>query len=279
MRLIDADAIKYREYLEPMGNGMYVHVGIVDDKEIDAMPTIEAVSLERDIPKAPTDKELEEDAYGAWGSLYGHCPNCKGTVYDEQNYCEKCGQRLDWSREQGILETTRNYSKRENGDPNGFNDETVQALKDTTDRKNLSKVYDTLDDMYADISERGQIRHGKWIGKSTGGEHFYCCSECGEHVLEIGVPWFKYCPNCGAKMDAEPRDSIRSGQNMREIIVKVNGFQREGHEPVLQYERELIRCKDCKHWDGDDCETFCSELGIFGTDPNSFCSYAKRKEE
>jgi hypothetical protein len=41
----------------------------------------------------------------------------------------------------------------------------------------------------------------------------------------------------------------------------------------------LIRCKDCKYWDGDDGDTFCSELGIFGTDPNSFCSYAKRKEE
>lgn len=40
---------------------------------------------------------------------------------------------------------------------------------------------------------------------------------------------------------------------------------------------ELIRCKDCKHWSGDDDDTFCSELGIFGTDPNSFCSYAKRK--
>ena len=89
---------------------------------------------ERDIPKAPTDQQLEEDGYGAWGSLYGHCPNCKGTVYDEQNYCEKCGQRLDWG-----------------SDPNGFNEETVQALKDTTERKNLSKVYNTLDDMYADM--------------------------------------------------------------------------------------------------------------------------------
>ena len=47
-------------------------------------------------------------------------------------HCKDCGARMD-------------------GDPNGFNDETVQALKDTTDRKNLSKVYETLDDMYADM--------------------------------------------------------------------------------------------------------------------------------
>lgn len=66
---------------------------------------------------------------------------------------------------------------------------------------------------------------------------------------------------------------------MREMIVKVNGFQREGHEPVLQYAGELIRCKDCKHWSADDNETYCEELGIFGTSPNSFCSFARKKEE
>jgi len=48
--------------------------------------------------------------------------------------------------------------------------------------------------------------------------------------------------------------------------------------PIMRKE-ELIRCKDCKHWDGDDYETFCSELGIFGTDPNSFCSYGQRRKE
>ena len=42
---------------------------------------------------------------------------------------------------------------------------------------------------------------------------------------------------------------------------------------------ELIRCKDCKHWQCDDDESYCDELGIFNTDMNSYCSYAKRKEE
>ena len=41
----------------------------------------------------------------------------------------------------------------------------------------------------------------------------------------------------------------------------------------------VIRCKDCKHWDCDDGESYCDELGIFNTDMNSYCSYAKRKEE
>ena len=41
----------------------------------------------------------------------------------------------------------------------------------------------------------------------------------------------------------------------------------------------VIRCKDCKHWQCDDSESYCDELGIFNTDPTSYCSYAKRKEE
>ena len=41
----------------------------------------------------------------------------------------------------------------------------------------------------------------------------------------------------------------------------------------------VIRCRDCKHWQCDDGESYCDELCIFGTDMNSYCSYAKRKEE
>ena len=102
MRLIDADKLIEKiekdkftytiTYYQSGYNDGLFHVGVV----VDNFPIINAVPVERDIPKAPTDQQLEEDAYGAWGSLYGHCPNCKGTVYDEQNYCEKCGQRLDW---------------------------------------------------------------------------------------------------------------------------------------------------------------------------------------
>ena len=43
-------------------------------------------------------------------------------------------------------------------------------------------------------------RHGKWITKSTGGEYFDCCSECG-HIEWDGPS--KYCPKCGARMDED----------------------------------------------------------------------------
>ena len=44
------------------------------------------------------------------------------------------------------------------------------------------------------------VRHGKWITKSTGGEFFDCCSECG--YVEWDAP-NKYCPHCGSRMDEE----------------------------------------------------------------------------
>ena len=39
----------------------------------------------------------------------------------------------------------------------------------------------------------------------------------------------------------------------------------------------VIRCKDCKHWSGDDDETYCEELGILNTHYNSYCSWAEKK--
>ena len=92
MRLIDADAIKYHEYLEPMGNGMYVHAGIVDDKEIDAQPTIEAVPVRHGKWKKS----------GNWGRVY-KCDQC-GNYLDfdgvnagrgDANYCPNCGAKMD----------------------------------------------------------------------------------------------------------------------------------------------------------------------------------------
>ena len=48
-----------------------------------------------------------------------------------------------------------------------------------------------------------EVKHGHWINK---GFEPTRCSVCGITVDAInGIPWaiksFKYCPNCGAKMD------------------------------------------------------------------------------
>ncbi|MBR5607738.1 MAG: hypothetical protein IKW44_05050 [Bacteroidaceae bacterium] len=42
------------------------------------------------------------------------------------------------------------------------------------------------------------VVHGKWVEDEE--EGYYCCSKCGQAVAEECVPWFKFCPNCGAFM-------------------------------------------------------------------------------
>lgn len=49
--------------------------------------------------------------------------------------------------------------------------------------------------------------------------------------------------------------------------------------PTMEEGYELIRCKDCKYWESDDDESFCSDWGAYGTGAESYCSFAKRKEE
>ena len=39
---------------------------------------------------------------------------------------------------------------------------------------------------------------------------------------------------------------------------------------------EVVRCKDCKHFDGI---WFCKICGVPSRKPDDFCSYGKRREE
>lgn len=60
---------------------------------------------------------------------------------------------------------------------------------------------------YAPTIDAEPVRHGKWIDEGQADDffphHTWRCSECGEQVLEIGVPWYKHCPECGARMDKD----------------------------------------------------------------------------
>ena len=63
------------------------------------------------------------------------------------------------------------------------------------------------------------VHHGKWIPAKTrfaslGGDPVWQCSECGKGIHTYGIEHalynaniadgqWKYCPNCGAKMDGE----------------------------------------------------------------------------
>ena len=45
------------------------------------------------------------------------------------------------------------------------------------------------------------VVHGHWVTKTVRGDYVPCCSECG---LGNGTLYeYDYCPNCGAKMEAQ----------------------------------------------------------------------------
>ena len=52
------------------------------------------------------------------------------------------------------------------------------------------------------------VVRGKWIDRSDGGRilypwyEFYECNKCGQYGTRV----WRYCPNCGAKMDGERED-------------------------------------------------------------------------
>lgn len=53
------------------------------------------------------------------------------------------------------------------------------------------------------------VRHGHWIDEGLYNDdfpyHAWKCSECGEYIIEIDVPWYKFCPECGAKMERKEK--------------------------------------------------------------------------
>ena len=44
------------------------------------------------------------------------------------------------------------------------------------------------------------VKHGYWKGKPLAGYSTVKCSACGSAFMENNGKW-KYCPDCGAKMD------------------------------------------------------------------------------
>ena len=77
---------------------------------------------------------------------------------------------------------------------------------DESDEGTLIEAYSAIDDLMeippADVAP---VRHGRWVDRIVDENEViqpwmkrYYCSEC----LEGGnQSWFKFCPNCGAKMD------------------------------------------------------------------------------
>ncbi len=69
--------------------GMWIGVYIIG--------SINRELIEKHTPKEPTKyrAEIDEETKGYDTDFY-ECPNCKGLLVNQYEYCHKCGQALDW---------------------------------------------------------------------------------------------------------------------------------------------------------------------------------------
>ena len=90
-----------------------------------------------------------------------------------------------------------------------LNDKYMDGIHDGLKRALSILAYDVKDIPAADVVE---VRHGKWTDHRTiehDGEWY--CTACGEEVTICSCgkdkTWkYRYCPNCGAKMDGGADD-------------------------------------------------------------------------
>lgn len=66
-----------------------------------------------------------------------------------------------------------------------------------------------VDDLaYLPTIEAEPVRHGRWVyDDKIGGLRYYQCTNCRKNDNECladehEIKWFKFCPKCGARMDA-----------------------------------------------------------------------------
>ena len=95
MRLVDANAIKYREKDEYCGNGNSRPVRYVFDEDIAELPTVDA-------EKVVHGKWVWKDLNGD-GSLALCCSVCLGTdgARETAHYCSECGAKMDGGAKDG----------------------------------------------------------------------------------------------------------------------------------------------------------------------------------
>lgn len=58
---------------------------------------------------------------------------------------------------------------------------------------------------FAPTVEAVPVVHGRWLSEMHGNSNNGTCSVCGSHEHAYAFGW-KYCPNCGARMDGEGHD-------------------------------------------------------------------------
>lgn len=116
------------------------------------------------------------------------CPECLEHLSLDWAYCPSCGRPTDWYKPKPLtLVMTKFCAHEKHG---GICEKTDSFC-------NLGSC------PYEDLKEYAPVRHGRWIFDAENYE--WNCSECHEWPIDGSADDERtyYCPNCGAKMDAE----------------------------------------------------------------------------
>lgn len=89
----EIEAIKELHEIRPRG-------GIIPQKRAEALD-VAIQALEKQIPKKPIKKERSGIVYCVCGNFIGYKSPKNGKI--PFKYCPNCGQKLDWSNENGFL--------------------------------------------------------------------------------------------------------------------------------------------------------------------------------
>ena len=86
----------------------------------------------------------------------------------------------------------------------------VQSVATEAWKLKLEAKVETTLNQFLDYVEQSptidavEVVHGEWIDRSDGIEGAWnYCSVCGEQAIDL----YDFCPNCGAKMDGERKES------------------------------------------------------------------------
>ena len=90
--------------------------------------------------------------------------------------------------------------------------EVIEAVKNITWSQSgkvlCGKMYSQIKDLPA--VDAAPVVHGRWVYENEAQGDYSHCSECGcrvggGRISDLSVR-YKFCPNCGAKMDAQEAD-------------------------------------------------------------------------
>ncbi len=80
--------------------------------------------------------------------------------------------------------------------PKRLDDETIGIVE------GLVKAFKAVIDS-APAVDAEPVRHGRWFIKVNAIDRTFTCNKCRKWIIPTTNALMNYCPNCGAKMDAE----------------------------------------------------------------------------